>query len=71
MKSDGFGNDGLTPRMRELLGIKPFEPSCALPPITPVGDNSVIEALEKSIPYEAGEARYLLERELDAYKNRE
>jgi hypothetical protein len=70
MRSDGFGNDGYTPRMRELLELKPYQPTEPLQPITPVGDNSVIEALEKSIPYQAGEARYLEEAQLEAYKNR-
>lgn len=38
--------------------------------ITPVGDDSVIENLEKFIPYCDGEAKQLTEAQLEAYKKR-
>ena len=46
------------------------EPRPAIQKITPVGDDSVIEALEKARPYTIGQARMLEDAQLEAYKNR-
>jgi len=48
------------------LPVKP-EP---LQPITPVGDDSVIETLEKFLPYSDNASRNMAEAQLEAYKNR-
>jgi hypothetical protein len=56
---------------RERLSLQEeWQPRHPLEPITPVGDNSVIGALEKSIPYLDAESKYYAEAELKAYKNR-
>jgi hypothetical protein len=60
-----------TKEERQQQGLQPeWQPSSALQPITPVGDNSVIETLEKVIPYSEGEVKYVAEAQLAAYKNR-
>lgn len=58
-------------RERQQRGLQQeWQPSSALQPITPVGDNSVVETLNKIIPNSEGEVKYLTEAQLAAYKNR-